>query len=94
MSNSIKDIFVYNLVKRCCRCKTFCLKSNLNKNSLTKNSLYNQRKTCRRHYYDKNCDLILNQRKNYYDENRDLIPNQRKNYYNENRDILGIDLET
>ena len=32
MSNCIKDLYDYDLVKKCCRCKNILLKSNFNKN--------------------------------------------------------------
>ena len=32
MSNCIEDLYDYNLVKKCCRCKNFLLKSNFYKN--------------------------------------------------------------
>ena len=31
MSNCIKDLYDYDLVKKCCRCKSICLKSNFHK---------------------------------------------------------------
>ena len=39
MSSCIKDVYDYNLVKKCCRCKNILLKSNFNKNKTKKDGL-------------------------------------------------------
>ena len=44
MSSCIKELYDYDLVKKCCRCKNILLKSNFNKNKTKKWStefLYN-----------------------------------------------------
>ena len=42
MSICIKDLFDYDLVKKCCRCKIFLLKSNFHKNKNRKDGLHSQ----------------------------------------------------
>ena len=103
MSSSIKELFDYDLVKRCTKCGNISLKSNFYKNSKSKDGLYSWCKNCviqkqkeydfenrdkKRDYYNENRDLILNNRKNYRIENRNLILEQNKKYYNENRDLI------
>ena len=39
MSNCIKDLYDYNLVKQCCRCKNILLKSNFYKKINSKDGL-------------------------------------------------------
>ena len=46
MSICIKDLYNYELVKQCCRCKSICLKSNCNKNTKSKDGLQSQCKFC------------------------------------------------
>ena len=58
MSNCTKDLFDYDLVKKCCRCKNKLLKSNFHKDNKRKDGLYNQSKTCRKEYYIKK--ILLN----------------------------------
>ena len=36
MSNCIKDLYDYDLVKKCCMCKNISLKSNFNKKTISK----------------------------------------------------------
>ena len=44
MSNSIKEIYDYDLVKKSCRCKPICLKSNFYKNKNMSDGSHPQRK--------------------------------------------------
>ena len=88
MSNCIKDLFDYNLVKKCRVCKNILLKSNFNKNTKSKVGLQSQCKFClndyNKNYYVANQDRILNKQKLYNKENRDKI-NTRMNEYIKNR---------
>ena len=77
MSNSIKELYDYDLIKRCTKCENISLKSNFHRNSKSKDELHSECKTCRK-----------KSSKQYYNDNRDLILNQKKNYYNENRDNI------
>ena len=60
MSNCIKDLFDYDLVKKCCVCKSICLKSNFSRNIKSKDGLQSQCKCCvndyNKNYYNKNHD--------------------------------------
>ena len=46
MSNCIKDLFDYDLVKKCCRCKNILLKSNFHKNKNMSDGFKPQCKFC------------------------------------------------
>ena len=39
-------------------------------------------------YYEKNKDMILEQKKQYYEKNKDIILEQNKQYYEKNKDTL------
>ena len=77
MSNCIKDLYDYDLIKECHRCKNILSKSNFHKDNTKNDGLYNQCKVCRKDYYLDNQDRI----KQYYLDNRDRIKEyQLKNH--------------
>ena len=77
MINCIKDLYDYDLIKKCSKCKNILLKSNFHKDNTRNDGLYNQCKVCRKDYYLDNQDRI----KQYYLDNRDRIKEyQLKNH--------------
>ena len=74
MSNSIKDLYDYDLFKKCCRCKNVLLKSNFHKNKNMKDGLQPLRKVCKNDY-----------NKNYYFEIHDSELERRRKYNSQNR---------
>ena len=56
MSNCIKDLFDYDLVKKCCRCKNILLKSNFYKDNNRKDGLQRICIICIKHYHIDNKD--------------------------------------
>ena len=80
MSNSIKGLYDYELVKKCCRCKNILLKSNFYKNKTKRDGYASDCICCRKQYYNENRQKT----KKYYEEHRDKI----KKYYNENQDRI------
>ena len=74
MSKCIKDLYDYDLVKKCRVCKNILLKSNFNKNKKSKDGLQSQCKFCVKDY-----------NKNYYNKNRDSELERRKKYNSQNR---------
>ena len=58
MSNCIKDLYDYNLIKKCYDCKNILLKSNFSRNVKSKDGLQSQCTFCKNDY-----------NKNYYFEN-------------------------
>ena len=91
MSNCIKDLLDYDLVKKCCRCKSICLKTNFCKSKNMSDGLHPQCISCGKKYYNESRDRV----KQYYLDNRDRIKeyqlknrnqiNTRMNEYNKNR---------
>ena len=81
MSNSIKDLYDYDLVKKCCRCKSICLKTNFYKIKNKSDGLHPQCISCSKKYYNENRDRV----KQYYLDNRDRI----KEYGLKNRNQIN-----
>ena len=52
MSNCIKDLFDYDLVEKCCRCKNISLKSNFHKNNKRRDGVQGLCKNCCKHYHN------------------------------------------
>ena len=50
MSNCIEDFNDYEIVKKCCRCKSVCLKSNFHKNLKKKDGVNSMYKVCMNKY--------------------------------------------
>ena len=75
MSDCIKDLYDYDLIKKCCKCKNVLLKSNFYKNKNISDGLHSQCKFCvndyNKNYYVANQDRLLNKQKLYKKENRD-----------------------
>ena len=59
MSACIKDLFDYDLVKKCSKCGIISLKNNFHKNNLTKGGLFSQCISC-----------VIQKQKKYDFENR------------------------
>ena len=66
MSNCIKDLFDYDLVKKCCRCKNILLKTNFNKNKTKKDGVQNI------------CVIFFKQYHNNRKERRNILDKQRR----------------
>ena len=84
MSNCIKDLYDYDLVKKCSKCRIISLKSNFHKDNTRNDGLYNQCKVCRKDYYMKNSIKLIQKQKDYYLDNRDRI----KEYQLKNHDKI------
>ena len=98
MSICIKDFYDYNLVKKCCRCRSICLKSTFYKNVNRRDGVSSMCKVCMNKFikeYMKNriktdfgFRLICNTRRRiHYALNGKSKPSSTL-------DILGIDVET
>ena len=86
MINCIKDLYDYDLVKKCSKCGIISSKSNFHKNKLTKSGVPSECITCRRKYYNENQEKS----KNYYSENLDRINNNQKLYNKQNRTKINL----
>ena len=79
MSNCIKDLFDYDLVKKCCRCKNILLKTNFNKNKTKKDGVQNICVICFKQYHNNRKERrnILDKQRRKTDSNFKLISNIR-----------------
>ena len=84
MSNCIKDLFDYDLVKKCSKCGIISLKSNFHKNKNMNDGFQPYCKSCIKKYYLENRDRLRNKHKCYNKENRDRI----KEYQMKNHDKI------
>ena len=78
MSNCIKDLYDYGLVKKCLKCGNISLKSNFHKNKNRKDGLQAYCIYCRKQYCNENRDQIIEYKKKYYLDNRDQINENHK----------------
>ena len=88
MSNCIKDLYDYDLLKKCCRCGIISLKSNFHKNKKSKDGLFSQCKFCTKKYYVDNQNRLVSNQRLYDLKNRDKIHTRMKDYYLQNRDRI------
>ena len=58
MSNCIKDLYDYDLVKKCSVCKNILLKTNFHKNKKSKDGFHPQCIFCRKVYNNENRDRV------------------------------------
>ena len=61
------------------KCGIVSLKSNFHRNNTRNDGLYNQCKVCKKDYYNKNRDRLLNKQKFHTKENREKIRFYEKN---------------
>ena len=84
MSSCIKDLYDYDLIKKCSKCGIISLKSNFHRNKNMNDGLSPHCKICKNHYnknyYVANQDRLLNKQKLYNKENRDKINTWRSKY--------------
>ena len=73
MSNCIKDLFDYDLVKKCSNCGIISLKSNFHKKLKSSDGLFSHCKSC-----------VIQKQRLYDIENRD----KKREYYQSNRDRI------
>ena len=79
MSNCIKDFFDYDLVKKCCRCKTFLLKSSFHKHKAKRDGYACECASCCKKFYLKNSNKVIQKQKDYTLKNRDQTNEYHKN---------------
>ena len=79
MSNCIKDLYDYDLVKKCCRCKNILLKSNFNRNKTKRDGVQSICIICFKQYHNnrKERRSILDKQRRKTDFNFKLISNIR-----------------
>ena len=81
MSNCIKDLHDYGLVKKCSECEIISLKINFHKDKTKIDGLKANCIFCRKKYSLENRDRIVNNRKLYNKQNRNKINTRLKEYF-------------
>ena len=79
MSNCIKDLYDYDLIKICLKCENISLKSNFHKNKNRKDGLQAYCISCQKEY-----------RKKYYLDNHNQINERHKRYKEQNREKIRL----
>ena len=79
MSNCIKDLFDYDLVKKCCSCKNILLKSNFHKDNKRRDGVQGICKICFKHHQNnrKERRSIFDKERRKTDLNFKLVSNIR-----------------
>ena len=82
MSNCIKDLFDYDLVKKCTKCGIISLKTNFHKKLKSSDGLQLHCKSCviqkQRIYDSENRERIISRNKDYRIKHHDKIMAQKK----------------
>ena len=108
MTSCVKELYDYDLVKKCSKCANLSLKNNFHRDKTKRDGLRPNCKVCRKQYYDENHDVIIKKQtkyeKNRYktDINYRLIKNTRRRIHHalngkskssSTKDILVIDID-
>ena len=90
MSSCVKDLFDYDLVKVCSKCRIVQMRTNFHKNNQSLDGLRSICKSCCRIYYIENRDHQLEYSKRYskryQEQNREKILEYMKRYNQEHRE--------
>ena len=73
MSNCIKDLYDYDLIKKCSKCGIISIRSNFYKDCIEKDRYKSGCIFCSKEYYYVNRDWVLSNRKMYVKKNRAKI---------------------
>ena len=73
MSTCIRDLYDYDLFKKCSKCGIISLKNKFYKDSIKKDGYKSERIFCSKEYYYVNRYWVLNNRKTYVKKNRAKI---------------------
>ena len=93
MSNCIKDLYDYDLVKKCLKCGIISLKSNFQKNKNRKDGLQSHCKFCVNEYYLKNNEKIILKTRDWSKNNPEKLKQNQKKYNEQNKEKRSIYLK-
>ena len=86
MSNCIKDLYDYNLVKNCSKCEIISLKSNFHKDKNREDGLQPHCKVRVNEYYLKNKDKLILKTRDWSKNNPEKVKQNQKKYNEQNRE--------
>ena len=93
MSTCIRDLYEYNLVRKCLKCGNISLKSNFHKNKNRKDGLQSRSKFCVNEYYLKKNDKIILKTRDSSKNNPAKVKQNQKNYNEQNKEKRNIYLK-
>ena len=93
MSNCIKDLYDYDLVKKCLKCGMISLKSNFHKNKNRNDGLQSRCKFCVNEYYLKNNEKIILKTRDWSKNNPEKVKQNQKKYNEQNKEKRNIYLK-
>ena len=93
MSNCIKDLYDYDLVKKCLKCGIISLKSNFQKNKNRKDGLQSHLKFCVNEYYLKNNEKFILKTRDWSKNNPEKVKQNQKKYIEQNKEKRNIYLK-
>ena len=93
MSNCIKDLYDYDLVKKCLKCGIISLKSNFHKNKNRKDGLQSHCKFCVNEYYLKNDEKIILKTRDWSKNNPEKVKQNQKKYNEQIKEKRNIYLK-
>ena len=93
MSNSIKELFDYDLIKNCSKCGSISLKTNYYKDERASDGLQSACKNCMnsytKSYHTKNKEKMKKFYIDYHQANKDKILLYKKQYYQINKEKIN-----
>ena len=86
MSRCIKDLYDYELVKKCSKCGIISLKSSFEIRSISSDGFHPQCKFCIKEFYVDNKNRLLNKQNLYNEQNRHIIKTRLKEYFKDRKE--------
>ena len=86
MTTCIKDLFDYDLVKKCRVCGIISLKSNFPNNKNRKDGLQSRCKFCVKEYYLKHNDKLILKTRDWSKNNPEKVKLNQKKYNEQNKE--------
>ena len=93
MSDCIKDLYDYDLVKKSSNCGIISLKSNFHKNKNRKDGLPSRCKFCVNEHYLKNIDKIVLKTRDWSKNNTEKVKQNQKKYNEQNKEKRNVYLK-
>ena len=85
MSNCIKNLYDYDLIKKCSKCGNISLRSNFHKDKNREDGLQLQCKVCVNEYYLMNKDKLILKTRDWSKNNPEKVKQNQKEYNEQNR---------
>ena len=90
MSNCFKELFDYDLAKKCSKCGIISLKSNFHENQNRKHGVNSMCKVCMKDYYLKKNDKIIPKTKDWNKNNPEEVEQNQKKYNEQNKEKRNV----